>query len=112
MCSGPSDCTLLANLVVRQRHPGGYLFRPSLMRRGKNTVSSLVARSHRDTCLVGFSQGRLRIGWLVELIEQPVRLDALAAAAGLTSLHSLSRVLRHVRGCDADTATRLLRGSW
>jgi hypothetical protein len=97
---------------ARQRHPDGYLFRPALARRGKNTVGALVARAHRDPCLVAFNQGRLRIGWMVELIQQPVPLNVLAAAAGLSSLRSLSRILRHVRTCDADTAAELLRGAW
>ncbi|MCP2340659.1 hypothetical protein [Actinomadura rupiterrae] len=87
-----------------------YLFRPRSGARGKNTVTNFLARCHHAPSTPTLVMGRLRATWLVELIEQCVPLPVIVAAAGLDTLHGLSRILPHVRGMAAGPAADLLRG--
>lgn len=87
-----------------------YLFRHGCHTRSKNTVTNFLARTHRSPGTPALRMGRLRAGWLVELIEANLPLTVLLAASGVDSLHGLSRVLPHVKGPAPDQAGSLLRG--
>jgi hypothetical protein len=52
---------------------------------------------------------RLRANWLKELAEAHVPLPVLAAAAGVTDLAALTRLLRHLKRPDVDQAADQLR---
>lgn len=54
---------------------------------------------------------RLRAGWIKELAESGVALPVLAAAAGITDLSALTRLLRHLeRPGDQQAADQLRDG--
>ncbi|WP_245173080.1 hypothetical protein [Streptomyces aureus] len=55
--------------------------------------------------------GRLRSTWLVELFEERLPITVIVAAAGVDTLHGLSRILPFLRAVPAEEAARLLRGS-
>lgn len=98
---------------ARQRSGGsaGYLFRPNAATRGGNIVTNFIARSQSAPDTPPLKTTRLRSTWLVDLIEAGLPLPVIVAAAGLGTLHSLSRVLPYVRGADPASAVHLLRGS-
>ncbi|MGY5135131.1 hypothetical protein ACWGJW_22500 [Streptomyces nigrescens] len=52
---------------------------------------------------------RLRAGWIKELAESRIPLTVLAAAAGITDLGALTRILRHLQRPDTDEAADQLR---
>jgi hypothetical protein len=52
---------------------------------------------------------RLRATWLCELADAQLPLPVLAAAAGITELGRVTRLLRHLRRPDTDPAADLLR---
>lgn len=52
---------------------------------------------------------RLRAGWIKELAESGVALPVLAAAAGITDLGTLTRLLRHLERPDDQQAADQLR---
>lgn len=54
---------------------------------------------------------RLRAGWIKELAESGVALPVLAAAAGITDLSALTRLLRHLERPDDQQAADQLRES-
>ncbi|WP_196450583.1 hypothetical protein [Planomonospora sp. ID82291] len=87
-----------------------YLFRPGHHARGKNTVTGFLARTHPAPAAPALKMSRLRAGWLVELMETGVPLPVIVAAAGLDSLHALSRLLPFLRGTEATQAAEHLRG--
>jgi hypothetical protein len=47
---------------------------------------------------------------MIDLIEENLPLTVILTAAGVDSLHSLSRILPYVRGTDPAHAAALLRG--
>jgi len=53
--------------------------------------------------------GRARATWLVDAIEARMHLPTLMAAAGLTTLRSIDRVLPHVRNLSPDQAAAALK---
>ncbi|MFJ5614668.1 hypothetical protein ACIQCJ_35480 [Streptomyces sp. NPDC093221] len=53
---------------------------------------------------------RLRSTWLVDLFDSGVPITVIVAAAGVTTLHGLSRVLPFLKGVSADQAAAYLRG--
>lgn len=53
--------------------------------------------------------GRCRATWLVERMNVPIPLPVLLAAAGLVSLHALSRFLPYLQPAGPDAAHTILR---
>lgn len=54
--------------------------------------------------------GRVRSTWLVELFVERLPITVIVAAAGVDTLHGLSRILPYLDPVFADEAARLLRG--
>ncbi|MEU6750062.1 hypothetical protein ABZ914_27935 [Spirillospora sp. NPDC046719] len=101
---------VLEHEAARFDGQAAYLFRPGVRARTKNTVTNFVARAHSAPRTPQLKMARLRATWLVELIETNVPLHIIVAAAGLDTLHGLSRVLPHVRPIAAGEASTILRG--
>ncbi|TMR40618.1 hypothetical protein [Actinomadura geliboluensis] len=91
--------------------PGGYLFRANAAVRGGNIVTNFLARTHAAPGVAPLKTSRLRATWLVGLIDAGVPLTVIVSAAGLDTLHSLTRLLPFVRTADPGQAATLLRGS-
>ncbi|WP_234042452.1 hypothetical protein [Streptomyces marianii] len=53
--------------------------------------------------------GRTRATWLVDAVEARMYLPTLMAAAGLTTLRSIDRILPYVRNLPPDQAAAMLR---
>jgi len=87
-----------------------YLFRPNCGSRGTNTVTNFLARTQPSPNVPRLVMGRLRSTWLAELFEERLPITVIVAAAGVDTLHGLSRILPHLRSVSADEAARLLRG--
>ncbi|WP_254885669.1 hypothetical protein [Streptomyces sp. NA02950] len=103
---------VLASAAERLETPGAasYLFRPNCHSRGTNTVTNFLARTKPDPGSPRLSMGRLRSTWLVDLFESRVPITVIVAAAGVDTLHGLSRILPFLSGLPADEAAALLRG--
>lgn len=86
-----------------------YLFRPASHARGANTVTNFLARTKRTPGTPVPVMGRARATWLVDAVEARMHLPTLMAAAGLTTLRSIDRILPHVRNLAPDQAATLLR---
>ncbi|MBW1601816.1 hypothetical protein JJV70_06775 [Streptomyces sp. JJ66] len=86
-----------------------YLFRPSSHARGTNTVTNFLARTKKSPGTPALVMGRARATWLVDAIEARMHLPTLIAAAGLTTLRSIDRILPHVRNLPPDQAAAMLR---
>lgn len=54
--------------------------------------------------------GRLRSTWLVGLFNDRVPITVIVAAAGVDTLHGLSRILPFLDPVPAEQAATLLRG--
>ncbi|MFJ9212616.1 hypothetical protein [Streptomyces sp. NPDC102264] len=89
VCSRPCERTLAA---AAARTGTGYLFRPTSMSRGSNTVTNFISRARRDTKVPRLVLGRCRATWLVDRMNIPIPLPVLLAAAGLDSLHAFSLI--------------------
>ncbi|MBA4862876.1 hypothetical protein H1V43_16025 [Streptomyces sp. PSKA54] len=87
-----------------------YLFRPNCYSRGTNTVTNFLARTQPSTNVPRLVMGRLRSTWLLELFEEQLPITVIVAAAGVDTLHGLSRILPFLSPVPADGAGRLLRG--
>ncbi|WP_308122127.1 hypothetical protein [Streptomyces sp. TRM70350] len=87
-----------------------YMFRPNCGSRGTNTVTNFLARTQPSPNVPRLVMGRLRSTWLVELLEERLPITVIVAAAGVDTLHSLSRILPYLNPVPADEAARLLRG--
>ncbi|MER5909838.1 hypothetical protein ABT124_04860 [Streptomyces sp. NPDC001982] len=87
-----------------------YLFRPNSHSRGTNTVTNFLARTQPSPSVPRLVMGRLRSNWLVELFEERLPITVIVAAAGVDTLHGLSRILPFLSALPADEAARLLRG--
>ena len=85
------------------------LFRPSSHTRGTNTVTNFLARAKKPPGTPPLVIGRARATWLVDAIEARMHLPTLMAAAGLTTLRSIDRVLPHVRNLSPDQAAAALK---
>ncbi|MER5466824.1 hypothetical protein ABT010_40685 [Streptomyces sp. NPDC002668] len=94
------------------RGPGtaSYLFRPSCHSRGTNTVTNFLARTKPSQGVPKLVMGRLRSTWLVDLFNARVPVTVIVAAAGVDTLHGLSRILPFLAGIHPDEASALLRG--
>ncbi|MFF7473366.1 hypothetical protein [Streptomyces sp. NPDC008092] len=88
-----------------------YLFRPNCHSRGTNTVTNFLARAQPSPDVPRLVMGRLRSTWLVELFEERLPITVIVAAAGVDTLHGLSRILPFLTPVPAEEAARLLRGS-
>ncbi|MEU3522180.1 hypothetical protein ABZ770_44335 [Streptomyces sp. NPDC006654] len=88
-----------------------YLFRPNSYSRGTNTVTNFLARAEPSPKVPRLVMGRLRSTWLVELFEERLPITVIVAAAGVDTLHGLSRILPFLSAVPAEEAARLLRGS-
>ncbi|MEH0420191.1 hypothetical protein [Streptomyces sp. B21-083] len=86
-----------------------YLFRPASHARGTNTVTNFLARTKIPPGCPPLVMGRARATWLVDAIEARMHLPTLMAAAGLTTLRSIDRVLPHVRNLSPDQAAAALK---
>lgn len=86
-----------------------YLFRPNSHTRGANTVTHFLARAKFSPGTPPLVMGRARATWLVDAIEARMHLPTLMAAAGLTTLRSIDRILPYIRNLPADDAAAALR---
>jgi hypothetical protein len=88
-----------------------YLFRPGAHARAKNTVTNFLARTaDAPPSTPTLKLSRARATWLVGLIDDQLPLPVIVAAAGVDTLHALSRFLPFVRPVTAPQAAELLRG--
>lgn len=106
ICSRPYERTLAE---ASEHVQTGSLFRPGCRTRGPNTVTDLVYRATRDPRVPRLVMGRCRATWLVERMNVPIPLTVLLAAAGLDSLHALSRLVPHLKTVGAAQAATTLR---
>lgn len=86
-----------------------YLFRPSSHARGTNTVTNFLARTKIPPGCPPLVMGRARATWLVDAVEARMHLPTLMAAAGLTTLRSIDRVLPYVRNLSPEQAAAALK---
>ncbi|PYC82679.1 hypothetical protein C7C46_10005 [Streptomyces tateyamensis] len=90
---------------------GNYLFRPRRTTPyAKNLIGSWSLLHQPSSGLPPLSVGRLRAGWIVELMCDRIDHDLIAKAAGRASAASLARYQHLVPPLDDATAIRLLRG--
>jgi len=101
---------VLANEAARFDGQVAYLFRPRLTRPDKNAVTNFLARAHDAPRTPPLKMARLRITWLLGLIDTYVPVDSLLEASGVQTLHGLSRVMPYARGTDPAQAREMLRG--
>lgn len=93
------------------RRATSYLFRPNCHSRGTNTVTNFLARTKSSRGVPKLVMGRLRSTWLVDLFDARVPISVIVAAAGVDTLHGLSRILPFLAGIPTDEAAALLRGA-
>ncbi|SCK15230.1 hypothetical protein [Streptomyces sp. WMMB 322] len=112
LCRRPWE-GVLAAAVERLETPGAasYLFRPSSLARGANTVTNFLDRTKRSQDVPRLVMGRLRSTWLATLFNERVPITVIVAAAGVDTLHGLSRVLPFLSSPSAEEAAALLRGN-
>ncbi|MFF5700913.1 hypothetical protein ACFY7H_00095 [Streptomyces sp. NPDC012794] len=106
ICSRPYERALAE---AGERSGTGSLFRPGCQARGSNTVTDLIYRATRDPRVPRLVMGRCRATWLVDRMNIPIPLTVLLAAAGLDSLHALSRLVPHLKTIGAQQAATILR---
>ncbi|MBT2478756.1 hypothetical protein [Streptomyces sp. ISL-94] len=106
-----SWATVLIEVAAWSSAPGAarYLFRPNSYTRGANTVTHFLARAKFSPGTPPLVMGRARATWLVDAIEARMHLPTLMAAAGLTTLRSIDRIMPYVRNLSADEAATALR---
>ncbi|HCA84961.1 MAG TPA: hypothetical protein DEQ61_05380 [Streptomyces sp.] len=111
VCRRPWDA-VLADAAERLESPGeaSYLFRPSFHSRGTNTVTNFLCRTKRSQGVPRLVMSRLRSTWLVDLFEARLPITVIVAAAGVDTLHGLSRILPFLNSVPAGEAGTLLRG--
>ena len=95
--------------LVQLAHPGTHLFRPHCHRRGQNVAVNFIDRASRSDQAPRLVVGKLRVTWIVTLIDERVPLSVIVAAAGVDTLHSLSRFLPFARAVDPTEARNFLR---
>ncbi|KUO21501.1 hypothetical protein [Streptomyces dysideae] len=100
-----TEATAWASRPGEARH----LFRPSSHARGTNTVTNFLARTKKPPGSPPLVMGRTRATWLVDAIEARMHLPTLMAAAGLTTLRSIDRVLPYVRNFTPEQAAAALK---
>lgn len=112
LCRRPWE-SVLAAAAERLEAPGtaSYLFRPNYYSRGKNAVTNFLDRTKPSQDVQRLSVTRLRSTWLVGLFNDRVPITVIVAAAGVDTLHGLSRILPYLDAVPADEAAVLLRGN-
>ena len=90
--------------------PDQFLIRPDAPQRGKNIIANFVARARKGSDHPGISLGRARATWIVELVDEGIPLTTLVAAAGVDTLHALSRLMPYFAPVEAARGEQLLRG--
>ncbi|WP_207934353.1 hypothetical protein [Actinomadura sp. KC06] len=108
VCRRPWE-SILADLAARTEARDAYLFRPGATRRGGNLVTNFLSRAHPTSRTPVLKTSRLRATWLAALIEAGLPLTVIVSAAGLETLHGLSRLMPHIGRVEASQAARLLR---
>ncbi|MEO5876280.1 MAG: hypothetical protein ABIS86_21745 [Streptosporangiaceae bacterium] len=101
--------TVLADHAARMT-ARPYLFRPDAANRGGNLVTNFLSRAHPAASTPAMKTTRLRTTWLVGLIDAGLPLPVIISAAGLETLHGLSRILPYCRPTGPAEAAVLLRG--
>ncbi|MFE2541857.1 hypothetical protein [Actinacidiphila glaucinigra] len=111
VCRRPWEGVLVAT-AKRLETPGTarYLFRPNCHSRGTNTVTNFLSRTKPGQGVPRLVMGRLRATWLLALFEERLPITVIVAAAGVDTLHGLSRILPYLPGTPAEEAAALLRG--
>jgi hypothetical protein len=111
VCRRPWE-SVLGAAAERLDVPGAanYLFRPNFLSRGTNTVTNFLSRTKQSQGVPRLAMGRLRATWLVGLFAARLPITVIVAAAGVDTLHGLSRILPFLPGVPADEAAELLRG--
>lgn len=111
VCRRPWEGVLAAS-AKRLETPGTarYLFRPNCYSRGTNTVTNFLSRTKRSSGVPRLVMGRLRATWLLALFEERLPITVIVAAAGVDTLHGLSRILPYLPGVSPEEAASLLRG--
>jgi hypothetical protein len=71
-------------------------FAPNAHARAKNTVVNFLSRATPGLTAPPLVMGRARSSWVVDLADAHVPITALVAAAGVDSLHALSRLMPHL----------------
>lgn len=96
--------------AVERVPAGGWLFRPEAAARTKNTVVNFIDRAKPSLSAPRLVMGRARAAWIVELVDAGTPITVLVAAAGIESLHALSRFMPHFATLEPDAAAAWLRG--
>jgi hypothetical protein len=110
VCRRPWE-SILAAQTGRASSRDAHLFRPGAARRGGNLVTNFLSRTHPAAGTPLLKTGRLRVTWLVSLIDAGLPLTVIVAASGVKSLHGISRLMPYVCHVDASDAAQLLRDS-
>lgn len=71
---------------------------------------NFLARTHPSLTAPPLVMGRAWASWIVELVDARTPLTVLAAAAGVDSLHALSRLMLYFAPVEAGEAEAILRG--
>lgn len=100
---------VLAELAA-EAAAGTWFFRPDASARAKNTVTNFLARTHTASGTPRLVMGRARASWIVDHIDNNTPLTVLVAAAGVDTLHALSRFMQYAKPLDPDAARDALWG--
>jgi hypothetical protein len=73
-------------------------------------VTNFLARTKPGQDVPRLVMGRLRSTWLATLFDERVPITVIVAAAGVDTLHGLSRVLPFLASPSPGEAAALLRG--
>ncbi|MGR8009467.1 beta-ketoacyl-[acyl-carrier-protein] synthase family protein [Streptomyces hypolithicus] len=73
-------------------------------------LRNFIARTKTSPSAPPLLMGRARATWLVDAVEARMHLPTLMAAAGLTTLRSIDRVMPYVRNLPAEQVAASLRG--
>jgi hypothetical protein len=82
--------------------------------RGKNLVSNFLDHTapaaDAEASAPRLSMDRARATWIVTLADAGVPVSVLTAAAGIESLHAVTRLLAYLQPVEPATAAGWLRG--
>lgn len=108
VCRRPWE-SVVAVQAGRASSRDAYLFRPRAARRGGNIVTNFVSRTHPAAGTPSLQTSRLRATWLISLMNAGLPIVVIVAAAGVKSLHGISRLMPYVDNVDDSDAVQLLR---
>jgi len=109
VCRRPWE-RVLADLAA-QADAGTWFFRPKATARAKNSVTNFLARTRTPPGIPRLVMARARASWIVEHVDANTPLSVLIAAAGVDTLHALSRFMPYFTPLGADDAQGALRGT-